>query len=253
MRGAGRARLAARCGAGRGAGGRAAQSAARVRHRPGQPPPGAHLLGQGAHGGHHDGDVDAGGEGVDGDGGLLALGAHLLAHLPHVGGVDLAHGPPVEALHRVDHRLDLVAASHVLVDLVADVHGGVDGGRVGLLEDRLARGVKLVVHAQHALAGDDARDGAGDRLHRLLERLLVAARGGDGGGRGRRGAGEGRGGGGRGPGECGPGGRLRRRRRRRSAAGGAAAPADLMPPRVYRRKSDSTAPCTPPRMQHRSP
>lgn len=37
---------------------------------------------------------------------------------------------------------------------------------------------ELVVHAQHAIAGDDAGDGARDALHALLERLLVAAGGG---------------------------------------------------------------------------
>lgn len=135
---------------------------------------GVALLCQGLHGGHHDGDVDARGEGVDGDV-LAALGAHLLAHLPHVGLVDLAHGPPVEALDGIDDGLDLIAAGHVLVDLVADVHGGADGGGIGLLEDLLALSVEGLVDAQHAVAGDDLGDGAGDGLNRLLESLLVAA------------------------------------------------------------------------------
>ncbi len=45
----------------------------------------------------------------------------LAAHLPHVGLVDFAHGEPVKALPGLHHALDLVAARHVIVDLLADV------------------------------------------------------------------------------------------------------------------------------------
>lgn len=38
--------------------------------------------------------------------------------LPHVRLVNLAHGPATKALHSVHHRLDLVAARHILVDLM---------------------------------------------------------------------------------------------------------------------------------------
>mmetsp|Transcript_34561 Transcript_34561/g.87392 ORF Transcript_34561/g.87392 Transcript_34561/m.87392 type:complete len:346 (+) Transcript_34561:220-1257(+) len=120
------------------------------------------LLAQHLDGGHHGGDVHAGGEGVQGDVLLHALGAHLLAHLPHVGAVNLAHGEAVKAGAGLHHGADLVARGHVLVDLQADVHGGLEGRGVGLLEHLLASLVQLVVHGQHALGGDGLGDGAGD-------------------------------------------------------------------------------------------
>ena len=45
-----------------------------------------------------------------------------------------------------------------------------------LLEGRLALCVEGLVDRRHALGGDHLGDGAGDALHRLLVRLLLAAR-----------------------------------------------------------------------------
>ncbi len=61
-----------------------------------------------------------------------AAGSSSTAHLPHVCRVDPAHGVAVEAAASIDHRLDLVAARHILVDLEADVAGRLEGRRVRL-------------------------------------------------------------------------------------------------------------------------
>lgn len=118
---------------------------------------------------------------------------------------------------------------------------------------RLTLVAEGVVHAQHALAGDDAGDGAGDGLHRLAEGLIVAAEGGGGG----RGAGGGylSGVGFSGPRR--PGSGVGWLPSRSWAAGRREGQAwvltDLMPLRVKRRNRDSTTPCTPPRITQRSP
>mmetsp|Transcript_35731 Transcript_35731/g.79489 ORF Transcript_35731/g.79489 Transcript_35731/m.79489 type:complete len:676 (+) Transcript_35731:58-2085(+) len=135
---------------------------------------GVALLTQHLNGGHHGGDVHTGGEGVQGDLSLIAGSADLLPNLPHVGAVDLAHGEAVKAAAGLHHGLDLIAAGHVLVDLQADVHGGLEAGGVGLLEHLLAGIVQHVVHSNHTLGGDGLGDGASDALHALLEGLLVA-------------------------------------------------------------------------------
>jgi hypothetical protein len=45
----------------------------------------------------------------------------MLAHLPHMCRIDLAHGVAVEAAASIHDRLDFIAACHILVDLEADV------------------------------------------------------------------------------------------------------------------------------------
>lgn len=72
--------------------------------------------------------------------------AHLLADLPHWCLVNLAHGEAVKARAGVDDRLDLVATGNILVDLIADVEGGLEGGGVGLLEDLLVLVVEALVN-----------------------------------------------------------------------------------------------------------
>lgn len=74
------------------------------------------------------------------------------------------------------------ATADLVFWLLEDMHAEADlevrqaTGRTGnLLELLLAGGIEGVVDGGHAVPGDDARDGARDRLYRVLERLLLAA------------------------------------------------------------------------------
>jgi hypothetical protein len=68
-----------------------------------------------------------------------AAGSRSTAHLPHVCRVDPAHGVAIKAAACIDHRLDLVAARHILVDLEADVAGRLEGRRVCLSTVQMLR------------------------------------------------------------------------------------------------------------------
>mmetsp|Transcript_10985 Transcript_10985/g.33557 ORF Transcript_10985/g.33557 Transcript_10985/m.33557 type:complete len:203 (-) Transcript_10985:1140-1748(-) len=120
------------------------------------------LLPECLQGGHHVRHVHSGGEWVDWDLTLHALGPNLVPDLPHPGLVDLAHGEPIKPVGGVHHGLDLVAARHVLVDLVADVHARLERRGVGLHESLLALSVQPLVQRLHPLLGDDGVDGSGD-------------------------------------------------------------------------------------------
>lgn len=52
--------------------------------------------------------------------------------LPHVGLVDLAHWESAEPVPCLDNRLDLIATSHILIDLQTHIHGGAMRGSIGL-------------------------------------------------------------------------------------------------------------------------
>merc|ERR1719313_928111 len=110
----------------------------------------------------------------------VALLAHL-AHLPHVRPVNHAHGQVgdarragLEAVARLDHRLDLVGRLNILVALHHNVHRRHVRRAVGNLELLLALLVQAVVHRLDALLGDLARDVARDGLCGVLECVLVA-------------------------------------------------------------------------------
>src|SRR5581483_9879161 len=79
--------------------------------------------------GHHGGDVDTGGEGVERYLVFLAHRAHLPPDLPSLSAVDFAHGVLLQALACHDHAADLVTGRHLVVDLGQDVaRGRISGG-----------------------------------------------------------------------------------------------------------------------------
>ena len=123
---------------------------------------------------HHGRAVDAGRERVHGDLRFLAARAHLLADLPRLRAVDLAHRALLEAAAGEHHAADLVARRHLVVDLVDHLARGGVGRRVRLLERRLAGGVEPFVHGEDALLGDRLRDRPRDRLARVQERVFTA-------------------------------------------------------------------------------
>ena len=120
---------------------------------------------------HHARAVHTGGERVERDFALDALGANAGANLPHVRLVDLTHREAVEAIASHDDGSDFVRGLHFFVAFVVDVLARLVSRGEGFHEGLLV--LDGFVHCLDALGGDDLRDRTGDALDGVLEGIFI--------------------------------------------------------------------------------